>query len=223
MEGKILPPPYRPILFTFPPPWLQTNKGTYSKNTHDECCLAKKAVPVKHLPQSDPARPILMSHQNRHMEVCLCLWVPCGLCVLFAHQSLSICITKSTLVACVTGDTDIMKSTATTLGCFQLLILSFIPSSKDNKGKVFCIPLCISAQARLMHTAGAQLLTDWALLEGSQQSHALTHPGSHWKGGFQWHLENGTVQFLAWHCFIDIGSIYCFLPPPKDDFGEWEA
>lgn len=28
------------------------------------------------------------------------------------------------------------------------------------------------------------------------------------------------MQYLAQHCFIDIGSVYYFIPPPKDDFGE---
>lgn len=33
-------------------------------------------------------------------------------------------------------------------------------------------------------------------------------------------MGNASGQFLAWHYFVAIGCIYCFLPPPKDDFGE---
>lgn len=45
-----------------------------------------------------------------------------------------------------------------------------------------------------------------------------------WGGrGSQWCLGNSSGQFLAWHCFIVVGTIYCFLPAPKDDLGEWKA
>ena len=42
----------------------------------------------------------------------------------------------------------------------------------------------------------------------------MSHPGPGEKGS-PLCLGNGTEQFFAQLCFIDAGSVYCFIPPLK--------